>query len=52
VVKFIEDNHIETLNVAGPRASGWREGRAFSLAVIEEAIRNSRTTSVCTESVG
>jgi hypothetical protein len=45
VVKFIEDNHIETLNVAGPRASGWREGEAFSFAVIEKAIRNSRRTS-------
>jgi hypothetical protein len=51
VVKFIEDYHIEALNVAGPRASGWREGHAFSLAVIEGAIRNSRTTSVRTQSV-
>ena len=23
ILKFIEDNQIETLNVAGPRASGW-----------------------------
>jgi Circularly permutated YpsA SLOG family len=48
VVKFIEDNRIETLNVAGPRASGWREGHAFSFAVIEKAIRNSRRISVRT----
>jgi hypothetical protein len=45
VGKFIEDNQIETLNVAGPRASGWREGHAFSFSVIEKAIRNSRRIS-------
>jgi hypothetical protein len=45
LVKFIEDNQIETLNVAGPRASGWREGHTFSFSVIEKAIRNSRRIS-------
>jgi putative molybdenum carrier protein len=49
VVKFIENNNIETLNVAGPRASGWKDGYAFSFAVIEEAIRNSRMTSASSE---
>jgi len=34
IVKFIEDNNIETLNVAGPRASGWKAGYGFALAVI------------------
>lgn len=34
VVKFIEDNHIETLNVAGPRASGWAAGYRFALDVV------------------
>jgi hypothetical protein len=27
VLKFIDDNGIEVLNVAGPRASGWVAGR-------------------------
>lgn len=38
VLKFIEDNRIETLNVAGPRASGWRDGHAFALAVLRQVI--------------
>lgn len=38
VVKFIEDNNIATLNVAGPRLSGWLEGYAFSLKVISQVI--------------
>jgi Circularly permutated YpsA SLOG family len=38
VVKFIADNNIETLNVAGPRLSGWTDGYAFSLKVIGQAI--------------
>lgn len=31
---FIEDHRIGVLNVAGPRASGWQQGRGFSLAAI------------------
>jgi hypothetical protein len=34
IVKFILDNDVETLNVAGPRASGWAAGYTFSLGVI------------------
>ncbi|HSZ08076.1 MAG TPA: putative molybdenum carrier protein [Steroidobacteraceae bacterium] len=52
VLKFIEDNNIETLNVAGPRLSAWKEGHEFALSVIQEAIRNSRMTSVGAEPVG
>src|ERR1700723_3289748 len=52
VLKFIEDNNIETLNVAGPRLSDWKEGYGFSLSVIQEAIRNSRMTSISTEPAG
>jgi putative molybdenum carrier protein len=40
VLKFIEDNGIEVLNVAGPRASGWPAGYAFSRAVVGEVIKN------------
>jgi hypothetical protein len=38
LVKFIEGNNIETLNVAGPRASGWPAGYRFALHVISGVI--------------
>jgi Circularly permutated YpsA SLOG family len=38
LVKFIADHNIETLNVAGPRASGWADGYTFALRVIGEVI--------------
>ena len=44
IVKFIEDNNIETLNVAGPRASGWPVGHAFALGVIGRVIENRNAT--------
>jgi hypothetical protein len=34
VLRFIEENEIEILNVGGPRASGWPEGYQFALAVV------------------
>jgi len=34
VLNFIEENNIETLNVAGPRASGWAAGYRFAADVI------------------
>jgi Circularly permutated YpsA SLOG family len=40
VAEFVEKNGIETLNVAGPRLSGWAEGYAFALAVVGGVIRN------------
>ena len=44
IVNFIEDNNIETLNVAGPRASGWPVGHAFALGVIGRVIENRNAT--------
>src|SRR5258707_5768923 len=41
VLKYIEDNGIQTLNVAGPRASGWAEGYRFALGVISGVIAGS-----------
>jgi hypothetical protein len=41
ILQFVEEQAIEVLNVAGPRASGWPEGYAFSIRVIGEVI--SRT---------
>jgi Circularly permutated YpsA SLOG family len=38
ILKFIEENKIEVLNVAGPRLSGWEEGYQFALAVVGAAI--------------
>jgi hypothetical protein len=41
VIAFVEKHGIRTLNVAGPRASGWKEGYAFSLAVVSGVIEKS-----------
>jgi len=41
VLRFVEDNNIETLNVAGPRASGWVAGYAFAIKIVAEVIRRS-----------
>lgn len=34
IVRFVEENEIQVLNVAGPRANGWPEGYAFALGVV------------------
>jgi len=39
VLKFIADHNIETLNVAGPRASRWGAAYTFSRAVIAGVIK-------------
>jgi hypothetical protein len=38
IAKFIEENKMETLNVAGPRLSGWREGYAFALEAVSQLL--------------
>ena len=38
VLKFIEDNAIGTLNVAGPRLSGWPAGYRFASDVVSQVI--------------
>jgi hypothetical protein len=38
IVRFVEENEIQVLNVAGPRLSGWPEGHAFALAVVGAVI--------------
>jgi Circularly permutated YpsA SLOG family len=42
ILKFIVENNIATLNVAGPRASGWPGGYAFAINSVAEVIRRSR----------
>jgi Circularly permutated YpsA SLOG family len=44
VSKFIEESAIQTLNVAGPRLSGWAGGYAFALAVMSQAISLTMAT--------
>lgn len=34
IVRFIDENEIQIMNVAGPRLSGWPVGYAFALAVV------------------
>jgi hypothetical protein len=41
VLKFIEANQIEVLNVSGPRLSGWKEGYVFASAVVREVLSKS-----------
>jgi hypothetical protein len=41
VMAFVEKHEIRTLNVAGTRASEWKEGYAFSLAVASSVIEKS-----------
>ena len=35
IAQFIEQNAIQVLNVAGPRASGWIDGHSYAVAVVE-----------------
>jgi len=38
IVRFVEDNDIQVLNVAGPRLSGWSQGHAFAMGAIGKVI--------------
>jgi putative molybdenum carrier protein len=38
IVKFIEENGIQVLNVAGPRLSGWALGHAYAMAVVGRTV--------------
>jgi len=40
IVRFVEENEIQMLNVAGPRASGWVAGYRFALDVVSGVIRD------------
>jgi hypothetical protein len=45
VLRFIEEHEINVLNVAGPRASGWREGYQFAFAAVGIVIVNVTGTN-------
>jgi hypothetical protein len=38
--RFVEENEIQVLNVAGPRLSGWPKGYVFALGTIGAVISN------------
>jgi len=38
--RFVEENEIQLLNVAGPRLSGWPKGYSFALGTISAVISN------------
>jgi hypothetical protein len=42
ILQFVQEHGIQTLNVAGPRLSGWAEGHSFAVAVIGAVIGRSR----------
>jgi hypothetical protein len=42
ILKFVEHNQVRTLNVAGPRASGWPDGYGFAIAVVSGVIEGTR----------
>ena len=45
ILRFIGENEIQIMNVAGPRASGWAEGYAFALAVVGGVISHVQLPS-------
>lgn len=42
IVQFIEQNAIQVLNVAGPRASGCTDGHGYAVAVVRDMIARTR----------
>lgn len=42
VLAFVEEQGVRTLDVAGPRASGWPGGEAYARSVIEQVLRRVR----------
>jgi hypothetical protein len=40
ILKFVNENGIRVLNVAGPRASGWPKGFAFAFGVIWRVLKS------------
>ena len=42
VMRFIGENEVQVLNVAGPRESGWTEGYDFAIGVIGGVLARAR----------
>jgi len=41
IIRFVEENNIQVLDVAGPRLSRWMEGHALAVTAVGEVIRKS-----------
>ena len=39
IARFVGEHNIRALNVAGPRASGWRQGHGFAVGTVAELIK-------------
>jgi hypothetical protein len=46
IVRFITENDIRILNVAGPRSSGWAQGYEFTVGVVGELIEKCTVLTV------
>jgi len=42
IIRFVEENDIQVLNVAGPRLSGWPQRHAFALTVMGKLIAGNQ----------
>ncbi len=42
IIRFVDENEIQVLNVAGPRLSGWPQGHAFALGVVGKLIGGNK----------
>jgi hypothetical protein len=42
IARFVEENGIHVLNVAGPRLSGWAQGHSFAVGTVGELIARCR----------
>jgi Circularly permutated YpsA SLOG family len=42
IARFVEENGIHVLNVAGPRLSGWRQGHGFAVGTVTELVKGCR----------
>jgi Circularly permutated YpsA SLOG family len=42
IARFVEEHEIHVLNVAGPRASGWKQGHEFASRTVGDLIARCR----------
>jgi hypothetical protein len=43
IMRFIQENELQIMNVAGPRLSGWPEGYGFALGVVSSVLASAST---------
>jgi hypothetical protein len=42
MLNFVDDHRIDVLNVAGPRASGWKQGYEYAFGVLSGFVKGAR----------